>query len=216
MTLFLRTKPADHAADTALPSPWSAAAARRWGRKHLTKDKVINALKTAAWVFPLTILIWIYAEQEQAAEEPTVQALISLQASDPNRVVTLANATDESILVDLKGRRAKVEAVKGELAKNGPEGRVPITIPSSYPPGQIQLPIKQAVQDAPIFVSNGVNVQNVHPATISIIIDRYDTIEVPVLPPPDAKDVGTATFEPKTVRIHGPSKLQGGEGKRAG
>ena len=220
MPLFLRDKSAApnsaaEPADASAPGPGAKPARRwlgtgplrRWGRRNLTREKVIDSLKTAAWVVPLTVLIWFYAEQEQAAEEPRVQALVTLKSPDPNRIVTLANPSDESILVSLKGRRAKVEAVKTELAKNTPDGRVPIVVPVGYSNGEHQLATQQLVQDAPVFVNNGVTVTSVSPMTIGVIVDTYADIDVPVQVPPDAGNIASAVFEPRFVRVHGPKEI---------
>jgi hypothetical protein len=213
VTLFLKTKSSDQPDDerTAPPPPsrpwFGTAAVRRWGRRHLRRENIVDAIKTAAWVIPLTVLIWFYAEQEQAYSEPRVQALVALKSPDPNRIVTLANPNDESILVSLSGRRAKVEAVKAELAKNTPEGRVPIVVPTGYSTGEHQLATQQLVQDAPVFVNNGVTVVSVSPMTIGVVVDTYTDIQVPVQVPPEANNIGSAVFEPPNVRVFGPKEV---------
>src|SRR5688572_16294126 len=44
-----------------------ASATRRWARDTFSREQIISSLKSLAWVAPLTVLIWIYAEREQLA-----------------------------------------------------------------------------------------------------------------------------------------------------
>src|SRR3954470_17200953 len=106
-------------------------ASRRWARRHLNRESFLDGLKTFVWVAPLTVLIWVYAEQEQEKDEPTVQVPIAIKSTDPNRIVTLAPGNDQWITVDLRGPRSKIEAVKSELAKGGDRGAIPIELPGN-------------------------------------------------------------------------------------
>src|SRR3954467_3445784 len=68
----------------------------RW-RERFSRENVMNSLRTLAWVVPLTILIWIYAEREQLATEPVVIIPIDVKTTAPNRVVTLISPADKNI-----------------------------------------------------------------------------------------------------------------------
>src|SRR5438876_12334266 len=71
---------------------------RRW-RENITREQVISNLKTLAWVVPLTLLIWIWAEREQVATTKDVAAPFELVSVDPNRVVSLAGSYPDRNLI---------------------------------------------------------------------------------------------------------------------
>jgi hypothetical protein len=179
-----------------------SSALRRWWRRHSDRESIVDFLKTMVWVIPLTILIWVYAEQEQVSPAAGEQILITLKSADPNRIVTIGHQGDESVICDLKGPRAKLEFVRAELAKNP----VTITVPATLSPGAHQLESAQHVREASIFVDNGITVSNIRPMTIPIVIDTLEEIELPVQAP-EQINVASAVFEPRTVRIRGPHAL---------
>ena len=58
-----------------------------------TRDNVIGHMKTLAWVIPLTLLIWIWAEREQVQPAKDVSVPFELVSPDANRVVNNADTT---------------------------------------------------------------------------------------------------------------------------
>src|SRR6476660_7334704 len=90
--------------------------ARRWWRRNANWDSFITFLKELVPVTLLTVLIWIYAVNEQIYTEPSQPVPIRLTSSEPNRSVAIEGAGNETVTVDLKGPRAKVDAVKQALA----------------------------------------------------------------------------------------------------
>src|SRR5687768_9263153 len=75
----------------------------------LSRENWINFLKSLPWVVPLTVLIWVYAEREQLADEPKVTFPIEVRTSDPNRVVTLVSPREKIIMAQLTGPRANLD-----------------------------------------------------------------------------------------------------------
>src|SRR5215211_3341785 len=80
------------------PLPYASAArswrddvSAEWSRfaSGFTRENVVSNLKTLAWVIPLTLLIWIYAEREQVAPAKDVAVPFELQSVDTDRVVSL-------------------------------------------------------------------------------------------------------------------------------
>src|SRR5205807_2622098 len=65
---------------------WRDEAATTWHRfgARFTRENVISNLKTLAWVVPLTLLIWIYAEREQVATTKDVAVPFDMVSLDPN------------------------------------------------------------------------------------------------------------------------------------
>src|SRR5438094_5206075 len=86
---------------------------RRW-RENVTREQVISNLKTLAWVIPLTLLIWIYAEREQVGTMKDVSVPFEL-ATDPNRSVSLAETRppqDKNLILEIQGPQARLQEVK--------------------------------------------------------------------------------------------------------
>src|SRR4051812_37804191 len=77
--------------------------ARGQMRGMFTRDNLVSFARSMAWVVPLTILIWIYAEREQLAPAPGRVIPIDVKTSAPNRVVKLLSPVDKNIVADLAG-----------------------------------------------------------------------------------------------------------------
>src|SRR5688500_9862212 len=94
-------------------------AVRRWARGTFTRENLVSGAKTLAWVVPLTVLIWVYAEREQLIPEQSVPIPINVTSGDPSRVVTLLHPPDKMILADLEGPRSRIDAVRNEFSRSG-------------------------------------------------------------------------------------------------
>src|SRR5262245_57673087 len=91
---------------------------RRWLRNASSRESILSTIKTLAWVAPLTVLIWIYAEREQLFIDPGVPIPIAVTSGDPTRVVTLIRPAEKMIMADLEGPRSRVEALKASLGRS--------------------------------------------------------------------------------------------------
>ena len=80
----------------------------------LTRENIINNLKTLAWVIPLTLLIWIWAEREQVQPASDVAVPIELTSADPNRVVSL-KGSDPNLVLELSGPQGRLQELLNKL-----------------------------------------------------------------------------------------------------
>jgi hypothetical protein len=154
------------------------------------------------------LLIWVYAEREQETPQPSVPILISVISNDPNRVVKLLK--DNVVTADLKGPRSQLELVRAELGKsNENQAAVRIDVPNTLPTGVKEIPIDSQIRNDPLFVDNGIKVDNVHPQTVPVLIDNLVTHDVPVeVRPNDAAALSSRpVFTPATVKIRGPQQV---------
>jgi hypothetical protein len=181
--------------------------ARRWYR-NLTTENVTNNLKTMAWVAPLTILIWVYAEREQLYTTPDpVSVPISVEAEDSaHRVVTLKTPSDPNILLTLTGARGQVDRVLAALQPQGDKRGLVITLRNSAGLGDVKLDTKSEIANNEIFRKAGVEVVKCQPESLVFNVDTIDEVEVPVIKPDDPT-LQTATFAPDRVMMRGPRKL---------
>src|SRR5918993_1772552 len=94
---------------------WRDDVSAEWTRFHtsLTRENLIAHAKTLAWVAPLTLLIWIYAEREQVANYKDEPVPFELVNSDDSRYVSLKH--DENLILELTGPRARVGDVLNKL-----------------------------------------------------------------------------------------------------
>ena len=179
---------------------------RRWARGTFTRENVSTALKTLAWVAPLTVLIWVYAEREQLFKEQSVPIPVKVSIGDPTRVVTLVHPPDNMILADLQGPRSKIDDVRDEFSRSG--GVESLNLPLDQlqlAPGPHEVRTASLVGSQPMFERNGIVVSNCQPPTLRVIVDEYETREVPIEPHPSVTNlVGKPIFEPPTVKIRAP------------
>jgi hypothetical protein len=183
-----------------------AGAVRRWARGTFTRENVLSGLKTLAWVAPLTVLIWVYAEREQLFKEQSVPIPIKVSSGDPTRVVTLVHPPDNMILADLEGPRSKIDDLRDEFSRGGGVESLNLPVdPLKLAPGKHELRTASLVGGQPMFERNGIVVSNCQPPTLHVIIDEYETREVTIEPPPAVTNlVGTPIFEPAKVKIRAP------------
>lgn len=177
-----------------------------WLRRHLTADALTESAKTAMWVVPMTILIWIYSEQEQRKDAPDEPVLITLRSTEADRIVSLLKPGDAVPLVDLRGPKASIERVKTELNRAGDNHLVTIEVPPGLQ-GVRDVFISSQIERAPIFLENGIEIMKVVPSTIQVRIDTLVQRELEVVPSTNANIEGDAVFEPKIVKIRVPSEV---------
>src|SRR5438874_2507390 len=98
---------------------WRVEAAAEWHRfaSRFTREAVISNLKTLAWVVPLTLLIWIYAEREQVASMKDVAVPFDLVSVDPNAVVSVRSPADKNLILELQGPQARLQDVLAKLQR---------------------------------------------------------------------------------------------------
>jgi len=180
---------------------------RLWSRDTFSRDQMVSSLKSLAWVAPLTILIWVYAEREQIATVQNQTIPISIKSADPKLIVTV-NPDDQNITAELSGPRVSVDKVTDELKlipKN--DQGVAIEISGAYAPGSYQI-LSSLVSDADLFRRAGVTITKPSPQNIHITIDRIVDRELDVQIPSDVSNlVGTPTFEPRKIRVSGPEAV---------
>src|SRR5437868_3168141 len=87
---------------------------QRWLRSKFTRQQVISNLKTLAWVIPLTLLIWVYAEREQIAMYKDETIPFELKSVSQDVVVSLTQK-DKNLVVDLQGPQGRVQKVLQDL-----------------------------------------------------------------------------------------------------
>ncbi|HEY2584697.1 MAG TPA: hypothetical protein VGI81_02905 [Tepidisphaeraceae bacterium] len=104
---------------------------RYWARDTFSRESLVSSLKSLAWVAPLTLLIWVYAERQQDFKTK-VPVAIAVRGGDPTRVVKLAELSNNTIHIELEGPQSGVEKVKDWLQA----ATIPIDVPGGLTPGE--------------------------------------------------------------------------------
>lgn len=191
------------------PRTWRDDVSAEWSRfiSGFTRDNVVGHLKTLAWVVPLTLLIWIYAEREQVATMKDVAVPFKIAAPD-TRVVNVKLPQDMNLILELQGPQARLQEVLNELrgGKGTPRG-LDIELPASWEVNRDHRPdTLPLIRDHKTFVNNGVTVLSVQPAKLEIGIDEVVEREARIIKPPALKNL-EATFDPPTVKVRGPRSV---------
>jgi hypothetical protein len=188
---------------------WSQRAADAGAalRRAFTRENLIADMKTLLTVAPLTILVWIYAEQQQLVTDKDT-LVVALQSADPvHRSVTLINPSDGTIQVTLQGSEIGIDRVKAELRQTIMSKPLPVDVPAGLAPGRQQLVALDEIAGSNLFSSQGVTVTACLPETLSVRVDELSERTAPVEVDSDVPGLLNAAFTPATVTVRGPSQL---------
>ncbi|MDP9173655.1 MAG: CdaR family protein [Planctomycetota bacterium] len=173
-------------------------------RREFTRENVGSFFKTLAWVVPLTVLIWIYAEREQELPIPDVSVAIQIKSTDPQHTATLVSPTTNVITCTLNGPRSKVDQVIGSLSPSSP---IIVNVDTSkLKPGITPIPTSTIAND-PKFKDNGVTIENFSPSVLEVAIDHIEEDDATVVKPANLSTLADASFTPQTVKVKGPSEV---------
>lgn len=187
-------------------------AAGRWVRHAFLRENIVGALKTFAWLGPLTLLIWVYAERAQVVPVENVSFPIGVQSPDPNKFVQLDPNFDGNVVAKFTGPRSRIEAIRQEIRPSGKDPRVVIIVdPKS--PGWTPLDTK-TIGDTELFRYSGVSIADMRPQQVNVFIDTYEEREVEVQVPANvASRVIRPAFTPNKVTVRAPSSFFQSAGK---
>jgi hypothetical protein len=184
-----------------------AGEARRF-RQGFTRPNVISFLKTMAWVAPLTLLIWVYAERAQDTTR-SMQLAIELKSTDPQRIVRLIKPyPDKFIICDLAGQSSSLDHFWEQLSPTDP---LIINVDTSTMRlGENSVSTKQKIMDNSRLKADGITVDKCEPDTLTFVVDTVDERSAAITAPPGIATLKSATFDPPTIRVKGPkSELEG-------
>jgi hypothetical protein len=172
--------------------------------RRFTRESIIESIKTALWVVPITLLIWFYAEREQNTKEFNFPCVIKVRCSDPNLIATIIYPPDQMVTATLSGPQARLDTVKSLLTGGSSPSPVEIVIPSQTP-GTVDLPAAASMSSQRVFHDNLVTVESCVPPSLRIQVDRVEERDAKVVVPISATNLeGPASFDPPYVRVRGP------------
>jgi hypothetical protein len=179
-------------------------------RRAFTRQRLIANLKTFLVAAPLTILIWIYAEQQQLVTGKDLPLRISIVSADPaHRVVELVSPPDGELHVTVEGSQSGIDQVRDLMQQTLIDKALQLEIGGAAVNGPTRLTLVTMDQIASnrLFFSHGVTVTGCVPETLVVQQDKLLEEEVPVKAPPDVPGLTKAVFDPPTVKMVGPSQM---------
>ena len=183
---------------------WAAVRSglRAWANHTFAASSLLGGLKSLAWVAPLSVLIWIYAEREQVATNYGFTVNVQVRSLDSSRVVRFSDGFDGKVRGDFSGPQGGLEQVREKLESGSPL-MIELT-DGELTPGDHSI-VSTRLNEDPMLVRNGVSISNCVPRNVNFAVDAIEEISVDVQAPPEAKNiVGTPTFEPRKVKVSAP------------
>ena len=144
---------------------WQTTPPRRFSRRWF-----LDALRTAAWVAAITVLIWVYADIYFTKEDSATVTLRIHTDSDPD-VALVAPYPDVKIQVHLKlrGRGYAVDQFGGmTLSYDAAKGREP----GLYP----KVDTAALLKSLPVVRNSGVEILSARPRAIPIHLEKLESI----------------------------------------
>jgi hypothetical protein len=170
---------------------------RHWWSTTFTGPNFRDMLRSLAWVAPLTILIWIYAEREQIGT-PTLSD-VPIRVTGNNLFVS---PDQWRVSLELKGPQSGLDKV--QLAVGKPPG-LQINLENSTARGHQHINVIDRIQNDPLFRNSGITVTKSDPVEIDLDVDDLVDRTIAVQSPPDAANLEATThYEPRVVIAHGP------------
>ena len=189
----------------------SAALVRRWARDTFNRESFVSSFRSLLWVAPLTLLIWIYAEREQQLTD-TARFQIVVKSADPTQVASFLSASDQNVMANLKGPKARLGKAKEMLDPRSGVGPVQIVIDGNRTANQYEIDILAQIQKDFRLADNGITVLDCNPRNVRIDVDRLEERELVVKADPQVRFSAPPTFDPPTVKITAPSSAIRGKG----
>jgi hypothetical protein len=190
------------------------SAGGRFWRIFSSREKMVEGVKTLAWVIPLTLLIWIYAVREQVVQplSPNVtNVVVDFSSSDPSYGVQYSGDGQARVNLQLTGPQQSLELVREDLTtiNAGHPLGLKIFIPSSMGLGNKQpINIVDSIQSLDLFKNNGVTVQLSQPETLDVDVYKkgqcFPSVQIPASITNVSPD---SRFSPTKVAVTGPDSL---------
>jgi hypothetical protein len=175
-----------------------------------TSDNFFATARTLAWLVPLTVLIWVYAEREQIDRIESVSIPIRVDAGgDLNLFVELQAPKDAVITATLNGPRGRLEEIRQRVMPKENNPTVVVNIDRNrYTPGSLAtINTADALSMNPIFSNSGVTLSNCSPPQLKVFVDTFEERELEVQRPSDVTNlVGNPSFDPRKVVVRAPRR----------
>jgi hypothetical protein len=176
----------------------SMGTARLWARDTFSRDQLVAGLKQLAWVAPLTVLIWVYAEREQQIPRSMPIPIVA-RSSSPQFHARLADPANGLVQVTLRGPRSRIEQVENQVGLKDP---VVADVGHNGRTGIQSIPVATILSQDARF--RGLTMTSGTPS-VDVDVNPIDEESLTVkLRPEDAGQVQDPVFTPNRVKVRIP------------
>jgi hypothetical protein len=178
----------------------------RWIRHTFTTENLVNAFKTFAWVGPLTLLIWVWAEREQLHNDSWS---IPVEVRSSDRFVSLLEPEDGNVIIDVSGPRAQLDALRQMLTGGlSPRGAM-LELDPNLPLGEQYPATAELLNRQPLFRDRGVIVKDASPSRLTVFVDERVTREARIAVSPEVERnlESPPVFDPPITTVSGPKRV---------
>ena len=191
-------------------------------RRGWTRQRAKDVFFTLVYVVPLTLLIWVWAQDQQIETATQQNVTVAVNHTDAQKVVTLLGTEggerlkerpDGAILVDLtlQGPRAGLDRVIRTLRDESPGSPFKVELHGSAA-RQTTVGLRDPLADSPLLRDAGVGVLEVSPADVIVSIEDKRQVQATVVAGgklPAEELAAPPVFDPPTVAVEGPADLIG-------
>ncbi len=145
-------------------------------------QRIVEGVKTFAWVAPLTILIWVYAEREQLVPRDNVSVPVEISTDATDRVVTIMPPQDKNIVVALEGPQVGVDRVQSYCKTEASQKPLNIFFPKDELPigNPRSIQIVDRLQSDRLFRDNAVKITKAIPTYFMVSVEKRVKARLPV------------------------------------
>ncbi len=187
-------------------------------RRGWTRERTVEILRTLAWTIPLTLLLWIWAQEQQLDEQVVGGVRVRLSHVEADRFVRrvpapglVLNRADGplDVTLALRGPRAGLQDALRELRDPASAGlEVQLT---ADPVERTSIDLQQALRGSETLSRFGVTLAEVTPASVEVSVEGTADERVPVATAatglPRTERVGEVTFEPAQLAVSAPERV---------
>lgn len=166
--------------------------------------RLLDVLRNLAWVVPLTLLVWLFAERENVVPKKDIPVAVQVKSELPDRFVALVAPADKIVKIDLRGTSQRVDDARDLITR---EQGIKVVVPAATPTGrEVTLPAVDVISANKILADRGITVENVQPDTLTVYVDELVSTKMqPHLPREVVSHLdGPVVFDPPTVTLKGP------------
>lgn len=176
----------------------------------MDRRTLITFAQTLAWTVPLTLILWVWAQEQQIEERIVSGITVEFGVDEQNLYVRRPNRTGEDAervvaSMTLSGPRATLQEVARRLREDEGGPRLDLDL---EPAERVTIDLRRELADLRVFRGTGVRLTEVVPSTMDLTVDSITDAPLELVRAgelPASEIVGGVTFEPSIVRLQGPS-----------
>lgn len=185
-------------------------------RRGWTRQRMMEVLRTLVYVVPLTLLVWVWAQDQQIDVRQLRSVPVRIEHIDGGKVVTVQRASSgedvsrrgDSILATLTfhGPRIGLNAVVRALSEDPASPLLELRL-RGRSTEQTTISLREELNQLDVLREEGVTIRDATPSDLIVSIEDRRQIEARIVAANvDPEDLaGPVVFEPATVVLTGPA-----------